>query len=341
MKRVVIIGFLFMAITVKSQLGINVGVNALKFNGDVGKHNNTNFFYDARLGYNLGLEYRCKKVLGIGLNAIYGQLQGTDNTSASHLNFLTTIMGGELNVSAFFDKKHDTLKPIAPFISVGIGYLFFNPKGDLKDANGNTYNYWSDGSIRNVPQTSTNDPNSKILTRDYKYETTLKDSLVNYKRSCFYFPISVGTKIQMGYRTNVRVSVNYNFALTKYLDNHSNGTNDSWIGANVTLNIMLGKKPKSPFSTVDFDAVDNGDYDHDGVPDSRDKCYGTPKGVAVDSNGCPLDSDDDGIPDYLDKEAGTKKGVKVDGFGVTINEEELARKQLDLDALFGGRPEKE
>ena len=43
------------------------------------------------------------------------------------------------------------------------------------------------------------------------------------------------------------------------------------------------------------------DSDHDGVPDKRDLCPGTPKGVKVDVNGCPLDSDGDGIPDYLDK----------------------------------------
>jgi OmpA-OmpF porin, OOP family len=30
-----------------------------------------------------------------------------------------------------------------------------------------------------------------------------------------------------------------------------------------------------------------GDEDHDGVPDDRDRCPGTPPGVAVDANGCP------------------------------------------------------
>src|SRR5689334_21237540 len=32
---------------------------------------------------------------------------------------------------------------------------------------------------------------------------------------------------------------------------------------------------------------DDGDEDGDRVPDSRDKCPGTPKGVQVDANGCP------------------------------------------------------
>jgi OOP family OmpA-OmpF porin len=57
------------------------------------------------------------------------------------------------------------------------------------------------------------------------------------------------------------------------------------------------------------------DEDGDGVPDSRDKCPGTPKGVKVFSNGCPLDTDADGVPDYLDKCPNTPRGATVDANG--------------------------
>ncbi|KUG09350.1 hypothetical protein ASU33_16590 [Solirubrum puertoriconensis] len=43
------------------------------------------------------------------------------------------------------------------------------------------------------------------------------------------------------------------------------------------------------------------DEDQDGVPDRKDKCPGTPTGVQVDANGCPIDTDKDGVPDYQDK----------------------------------------
>jgi OmpA-OmpF porin, OOP family len=43
------------------------------------------------------------------------------------------------------------------------------------------------------------------------------------------------------------------------------------------------------------------DSDGDGVADIDDKCPGTPTGIKVDANGCPIDTDGDGIPDYLDK----------------------------------------
>ena len=57
------------------------------------------------------------------------------------------------------------------------------------------------------------------------------------------------------------------------------------------------------------------DSDGDGVPDTLDKCPGTPVGVAVDKDGCPLDSDGDGVPDYLDKCPNTPAGVAVDKDG--------------------------
>jgi outer membrane protein OmpA-like peptidoglycan-associated protein len=53
-------------------------------------------------------------------------------------------------------------------------------------------------------------------------------------------------------------------------------------------------------SIVEFSLGKAKDEDGDGVPDKKDKCPGTPPGVAVDENGCPLDRDGDGVPDYKD-----------------------------------------
>jgi hypothetical protein len=142
MKKVlVILSLMTFAFTAKAQFGISAGVSGLKFTGDVGKENNTNYFGDARMGYHFGVDYRVGKILGIGLTGIYGTLQGTDNSANSHRNFQSKIMGGQLDVIAFFDKVKDSIGMASPFISIGIGYTTFNPMGDLKDANGATYNH--------------------------------------------------------------------------------------------------------------------------------------------------------------------------------------------------------
>lgn len=57
------------------------------------------------------------------------------------------------------------------------------------------------------------------------------------------------------------------------------------------------------------------DSDNDGVPDYRDQCPGTPAGVAVDAKGCPLDSDNDGVPDYRDQCPNTPAGAEVNALG--------------------------
>jgi len=57
------------------------------------------------------------------------------------------------------------------------------------------------------------------------------------------------------------------------------------------------------------------DSDGDGVPDNKDKCPNTPKGVKVDVFGCPLDADRDGVADYLDQCPNTPMGATVDARG--------------------------
>jgi OOP family OmpA-OmpF porin len=61
------------------------------------------------------------------------------------------------------------------------------------------------------------------------------------------------------------------------------------------------------------------DSDGDGVSDYMDKCPGTPAGVRVDAQGCPLDTDGDGVYDYLDKCPHTPRGLKVDKVGCPLD----------------------
>lgn len=61
------------------------------------------------------------------------------------------------------------------------------------------------------------------------------------------------------------------------------------------------------------------DADGDGVEDAKDRCPGTPAGVAVDFMGCPFDADKDGVPDYMDECSDTPEGVAVDEKGCPVD----------------------
>lgn len=322
-----------------AQLSVTGQVSGLKFMGDVGKKGNANYFSDMRLGYGLGVEYRIGKILGVGLDGLYGKLAGTDNDKTSHANFQSTIMGGALNITAYFDKIGNKNRQVSPFVNAGIGYLMFDSYGDLKNKKDSTYYYWADGSIKDLPESVVTPSLATTIRRDYTYETQYSKDTTGkaYSKSSIYIPVGLGLKFNVGYRAAIRIGATYNLMLSDWIDNKKQGGGDSWLAANIGLNVHFGKKPKDAFSGVDFDAVDNSDTDGDGVKDNIDKCLGTPKGIKVDAKGCPDDKDEDGVFDYMDKELTTKKGAKVDGDGITIDEAELAKRQLQWDSLATAR----
>jgi len=61
------------------------------------------------------------------------------------------------------------------------------------------------------------------------------------------------------------------------------------------------------------------DSDGDGVADRKDDCPGTPRGVVVDSYGCPIDSDGDGVFDGIDQCPDTPAGWPVDSVGCPLD----------------------
>lgn len=55
----------------------------------------------------------------------------------------------------------------------------------------------------------------------------------------------------------------------------------------------------------------NRDSDNDGIEDNKDICPETPKGLIVNTWGCPEDSDSDGVPDYLDECPNTPRNILI------------------------------
>jgi len=315
---------------------VALGVGILSFNGDVGNGVSLSSFSRIRGGYSLTVEQRIGKIIGVSVNGIYGKLADSERSKTNNVNFQSQIIQADLNLTIHLDNdflfKRNSV--FAPYLFVGFGYLKFDSYGDLKDKNGVMYNYWSDGTIRNIAEGDTGV--AVLIQRDYTYETLLKDSTTNYARSSFAVPVGLAFQLKVSEKLAVNLGASYYFTMTDWIDNIKKGGNDRYIYANVSLQYNFGKPydDSSPiYKSVDFSAIDNLDTDGDGVKDGNDRCPGTPKGVKTDSKGCPLDLDEDGVPDYKDKEPLTKKGVLVDENGVTQTDQMIAQRQAERDSM--------
>ncbi|MES2593386.1 MAG: thrombospondin type 3 repeat-containing protein [Bacteroidota bacterium] len=307
---------------------VALGVGVLSFDGDLGNGVNLTSFSRVRGGYNLSVEQRIGKVIGVSFNGIYGKLADSESSEKRNLNFESKIIQADLNLVLHFDNGFLFARNsiFAPYLSVGFGYLKFNSYSDLADKNGIKYNYWADGTIRDMPDSAIG---SKIIQRDYTYETQLNDS-AKYTSSTFSIPLRFGVKLKIVDNFFIDMGASYYITMSDWIDDYKEGKNDSYVFANIAFQYNFGKPyddSNPTYTTVDFSSLDNLDSDEDGVKDGNDVCPGTPKGVKITSNGCPEDNDADGVADYQDKEPLTKAGAFVDENGVTQTEKMIADKQ--------------
>ena len=238
----------------------------------------------------------------------------------------------------------------APYLNVGFGYMAFDAKGDLRDKNGKKYYYWPDGTIRDQNFDWENPQNGNILVKDYTFESEL-NSLHQFTHHTFVIPVGGGVTFKFSDKVEANISSTYYFTKTDAIDNVSyqksnnfkffNKNNDSYLFTTITLQFNLGGKTlnkidNSRYKGIRFRDLLSMDSDGDGVPDKRDKCPDTPKGVKVDKCGCPYDSDHDGVPDYLDKEPNTPLGNIVDENGVTITPQMIEAKYIRDSLIMSG-----
>lgn len=111
---------------------------------------------------------------------------------------------------------------------------------------------------------------------------------IYHERFEFSVPTAgAGINIAMGPVVSLNLQETFMYSSTDNIDyKNGEGLNDVFLYHSAGLTFNIGKKA---------------DEDRDGVSDRKDKCPGTPPGVGVDSDGCPLDRDGDHVADYLDK----------------------------------------
>ena len=318
---------------------LSLGTGMFTFYGDIGSNHKGYHPTVSRIGYDLRLINPINDYLDVSFYVLFGQVSGSERSETRNLNFNSHITTGGWTLNYNF--KH-LLKPernVDPYISFGIESMEFLSKSDMYDANGNYYNYWSDGTIRNMEEGSIGSENATEIYRDYVYESDIReldlDDFGKYSERTFAIPVEVGANFHITDRIKFRVGTSMHFAFSDLVDGvtveslgdrKGNKANDKFLYSHFALSFDLnsGKIDSVELDKhSDFDdmqKLDSIDSDGDLIVDFVDLCAKTPEGVLVDDFGCPLDKDLDGVPDYLDEEKETKPEALVNEVGVTLTD---------------------
>ena len=264
----------------------------------------------------------------------YMDLEVSSPSDAGRFNFKTQLGGGDFmcGYRLYSNQKVDIIP------SLGLGYAIFSTYTDLQSKDGAPYFYWTDGSLRSLPESSANIESAQILDRDYRYETQILS-----KKNTLYFPVSLGFAFHVNQNVSCNAAFSTWFLQSDYVDNSTQNTGWDYLpsvsfGMSYrfkSISKMQVKFAVDPFVDVDFQALWNTDEDGDGVLDVMDQCYGTPAGVVVDSRGCAPDSDADGVADYKDAEVNSTPNAKVKSNGFAYTDAELKAQYCDSISLFG------
>ena len=304
------------------------------YRGDIGFIQNVGSLGNALPSFTLGVNYEFYKFIGLDIYGSYLGLTQSEKSVVRNHNFKTVLFGGGVDLK--FLLANDFILPttsnIKPYVFGGFNFYSFNQKTDLLDGNGGAYNYWSDGSIRDLPENEINVATAKEISRDFDYESEIN----NVESSALGFSLGFGAY----FTVNDFISASFDAAYNGFLNDAVDGIvagegNDGYfnlsIGAHFNLNKFKKRTSKKSdfYDDVNFDAILAQDFDADGVLDLDDKCNDTPQDAKVGADGCPIDSDKDGVPDYKDEEIQSKSGAKVDELGKAIADSLLTNEASD------------
>jgi len=304
-----------------------------------------------RWGFQLEVSQQLNSFLQLNFFTLFGKLGAIEWNNPRHANFISEIRCGGAYLLYDFGNWILPKQRVKPFIGLGICGFEFLSKTDLKDGAGNPYYFWSDGTIRNMPEDAPDAHQALIVKQDYIYETDIREKNVKlfgrYPERSFAIPVSAGFVAKVTDRFDIKFGYQFFLTATDYIDgytpkNGGNKRNDFFGFTSVSLQydllyrkVRIWPKREKEKNLVDFLALDKEDHDGDGVRDWDDLCQGTPKGVKVSFDGCPEDTDMDGIPDYRDDEPHSAPGAVVDAQGVTVNDQYWADwyKQYQNDTI--------
>ncbi|MEZ4739265.1 MAG: thrombospondin type 3 repeat-containing protein [Flavobacteriales bacterium] len=327
---------------------IGIGPGMFAFYGDVGHDHSGYSPLVTRVGYELRASVPLTPWLEGGIYALHGRLGVNERGLERSLNFESRITTGGIQFRYNFLQLLNPKRVVEPYITAGFESVEFLTKTDLYDSQGRAYNYWSDGTIRDIAENAANAGDAVLIERDYTYESDVRetdlDGFGKYLERTWAVPVGIGARMDIGHGFDFRIGTTMHFTLTDLVDgvtdnsvDNRKGTagNDRFlfssfsVGYTIPMKQSAKKAKMTPLKSEEIDLLAwMGDEDGDGVQDVNDKCPYTPAGAIVDAFGCPLDGDNDGVPDHADDELDSAPGAAVDAQGVTISDEALLKAWL-------------
>ena len=201
-------------------------VGSMTYYGDLNTKILPGEFAPERLGLGVAVERVLSDDFSGKLLYTRGQFRVNDRTDDTFLerslNAQTDIQDYSFLLTYYLDNDRflERKSFLSPYLSLGIGYTSFDVYGDLLDAQGMPYHYWSDNTIRSVAENAPDAGQAIVVGQDGEYETELSglQTEQSYSTETFNIPIALGLKFRLGDRINLNLEVMARYTFTDYLD---------------------------------------------------------------------------------------------------------------------------
>ena len=316
--KLFIIGFLIVFTATSQNISLNTGMYHYK--GDLEPSTKVNSVSNWLWGYGLSIGKQFNNGLELNIGFDLFKVGLNEVKLDSNKNFRSDIKS--ISGSVLYHLNFRKSTKLTPYVGIGFGTIIFSGSSDLTDKNEETYNYWSDGSIRNEVESYENTFTSKKLKRDYNFETKTTEG------NALLVKAILGVDLKTGNKTAFGINVAYNYTMTDELDNMALGGKDAYIYTGVSFKYFFDKKTSlqeknKPYKEVDYNEIRYGDVDKDKVKDWTDVEQNTPNNAKVKGNGKAIDSDNDGVPDFADLEPNTPDTAFADANGIALTDEQF------------------
>lgn len=181
-----------------SKISISAGAGIANYFGDLMQYNR--FYSQSGFSFSAGASYAFAKKFGLRLTAGVQQVKAADSKNkgaqyqARNLSFKSTVT--DLSIAVDYDildiKKHG----FTPYVSAGVGVMFFNPTADGAAGKQNLRDLGTEGQgLAGYPGM--------------------------YSKTAVTIPLGVGLKIAASKKITIQFDFNYRFTGTDYLDDVS------------------------------------------------------------------------------------------------------------------------